>query len=261
MTVNAQRKNMSFNIRFDNPADGEDRWELRKEELCDLIIRQKPDFLGLQESLPTQVEFIQGKLKGYMSIGFGRDGEGTTSESTPLFYRSERFELLKKEVFWMSETPSVPSKGWDAALNRITTYGVFRDRQSKDTIHVFNTHYDHKGEKARENSSHLIIAKIKEWNLTDKKVVLMGDFNSRPGDEPIQILLSSFNDAFVSSNSKSLGPEGTFNSFDPQMVPDQRIDYIFTLNLHVLSFETIADKRKNGRWISDHLPVMAQVAE
>ena len=139
MVANSQQKHMSFNIRFDNPADGEDRWELRKEELCDLIIRQKPDFLGLQESLPNQVEFIQDKLKDYASIGFGRDGEGTTSESVPLFYRSEHHELLKKEVFWMSETPAVPSKGWDASLKRITTYGAFMNK----TNQRYDSHFQH----------------------------------------------------------------------------------------------------------------------
>ena len=117
------------------------------------------------------------------------------------------------------------------------------------------------GDKARENSSHLIIAKIKDWNLMNKKVVLMGDFNSRPEDEPIQILLSSFADASGSPENKRKGPVGTFNAFDPLKMPDQRIDYIFTLNLKVLSFETIDEKRKNGRWISDHLPVMAEVTE
>ena len=122
--MNAQQKNMTFNIRFDNPGDGEDRWELRKVELCDFINRQQPDFLGLQEALPNQVEFLHSELQEYSYFGFGRDGKGSQSESVPIFYKSGNYDLLEAEVFWLSETPGVPSRGWDAALNRITTYGV-----------------------------------------------------------------------------------------------------------------------------------------
>ena len=137
----------------------------------------------------------------------------------------------------------------------------FQNKQTLDTIHVFNTHYDHRGEKARLNSSHLLVSKLNTLKLLDKKVILMGDFNSRPEEEPIRILNGTLEDAFTNSKPYARGPEGTFNAFDSDTLPGPRIDYIFTLNLKVLSFETIDEKRKNGRWISDHLPVVIEVAE
>ena len=255
----AQQKYMSFNIRFDNPADGEDRWEVRKEELSNMIQKYEPDFLGIQEALPNQVEYLDSQLQNYKYIGFGRDGEGSQSESVPIFYKADRYELLKKEVFWLSETPENPSKGWDAALNRITTYGIFLNRQTRDTLHVFNTHYDHRGEKARVNSSRLLVSKIESMRLRDKKVILMGDFNSRPEEEPVKILNTVFKDAYTHSEKKEHGPVGTFNGFDPEAKPEQRIDYVFLLNLKVLSYTAVDDKRKNGRWISDHLPILVEV--
>lgn len=258
--LTAQQKYMSFNVRFDNPADADDRWELRKKELCEMIKKYDPHFLGIQEALPRQVEYLDAQLPDYKYVGFGRDGEGSISESVPIFYESNAYELIKTEVFWLSETPEIPSKGWDAALNRITTYGAFLSKQTGDTIHVFNTHYDHKGEKARVNSSHVLISKLKAWKLLDAKVILMGDFNSGPEEEPIEILQRTFTDAMMSSKSEAQGPSGTFNGFDPNALPDPRIDYIFTLNVEVLNFITIDDKRKNGRWISDHLPVLVEVA-
>jgi endonuclease/exonuclease/phosphatase family metal-dependent hydrolase len=255
----AQQKYMSFNIRFDNPADGEDRWEVRKEELSNMIQKYEPDFLGIQEALPNQVEYLDSQLQNYKYIGFGRDGEGSQSESVPIFYKADRHELLKKEVFWLSETPENPSKGWDAALNRITTYGIFLNRQTRDTLHVFNTHYDHRGEKARVNSSRLLVSKIESMRLRDKKVILMGDFNSRPEEEPVKILNKAFADACINSEKEPRGPYGTFNGFDPEAELDQRIDYVFLLNFKVLSYTAVDDKRKNGRWISDHLPVLVEV--
>ncbi len=257
----AQQKYMTFNIRFDNPADGEDRWELRKEELCNSIRKHDPDFLGIQEALPNQVEYIDSRLEEYSYFGFGRDGEGSQSESVPIFYKSDIYELLAAEVFWLSETPEIPSRGWDAALNRITTYGSFLNRQTQDTIHVFNTHYDHRGEKARVNSSHLLVSKLQTLKLLSAKVILMGDFNSRPEEEPVRILNETLDDAFASSENKVPEPFGTFNGFDPGDKLDQRIDYIFSLNFKVLSYTAAHDKRDNGRWISDHLPVIAVTAE
>jgi len=257
----AQQKYMSFNIRFDNPADGEDRWEVRKEELSNMIQKYEPDFLGIQEALPNQVEYLDSQLQNYKYIGFGRDGEGSQSESVPIFYKADRYELLKTEVFWLSETPENPSKGWDAALNRITTYGIYLNRQTRDTLHVFNTHYDHRGEKARVNSSRLLVSKIESLRLQDKKVILMGDFNSRPEEEPVKILNKAFADAWINSEKEPLGPYGTFNGFDPEAELDQRIDYVFLLNFKVLSYTAVDDKRKNGRWISDHLPVLVEVSD
>lgn len=257
----AQQKYMTLNIRFDNPGDGEDRWEVRKEELSRMIQKYEPDFLGIQEALPNQVEYLDSQLKNYKYIGFGRDGEGSQSESVPIFYRADKYELLKREVFWLSETPEKPSKGWDAALNRITTYGIYQNRQTRDTLHVFNTHYDHRGEKARVNSSRLLISKLKTLELLDEKVILMGDFNSRPEEEPVKILNKAFADAYTHSKKKTRGPFGTFNGFDPEAKPDQRIDYVFLLNLKALSYTAVDDKRKNGRWISDHLPVLVEVSE
>lgn len=257
----AQQKYMSFNIRFDNPSDGEDRWEVRKEEVSRMIQKFEPDFLGIQEALPNQVEYLDSNLQNYKYIGFGRDGEGSQSESVPIFYRADRYELLKTDVFWLSETPENPSKGWDAALNRITTYGIYLNRQTRDTLHVFNSHYDHRGEKARVNSSRLLISKLKTLKLLDEKVILMGDFNSRPEEEPIQILNKALSDARISSRNKTRGPYGTFNAFDTEAQLDQRIDYVFVLNLKVIRYTAIDDKRNNGRWLSDHLPVLVEVSE
>ncbi len=257
----AQQKYMSFNIRFDNPSDGEDRWEVRKEEVSRMIQKFEPDFLGIQEALPNQVEYLDSNLQNYKYIGFGRDGEGSQSESVPIFYRADRYELLKTDVFWLSETPENPSKGWDAALNRITTYGIYLNRQTRDTLHVFNSHYDHRGEKARVNSSRLLISKLKTLKLLDEKVILMGDFNSRPEEEPIQILNKTLSDARISSRNKTRGPYGTFNAFDTEAQLDQRIDYVFVLNLKVIRYTAIDDKRNNGRWLSDHLPVLVEVSE
>jgi endonuclease/exonuclease/phosphatase family metal-dependent hydrolase len=257
--LKSQERIMTLNIRFDNPSDGEDRWELRRQDLCNLLIDHKLDFIGIQEALPNQVDFIDRQLKDYDFIGFGRDGKGTASESVPIFFRKGAFELIESEVFWLSETPEAPSKGWDAALNRITTYGRFLNKMSKDTIHVFNTHFDHKGKIARQRSSELLLEKLAEMKLKNKKVIVMGDLNSEPDQLPIRTLEKELKDSFNHTQRAPKGPVGTFNAFDTRQIPRRRIDYIFCRNLEIINYEAMDVKRANGRWISDHLPILVEL--
>ena len=257
----AQTTIMTYNIRYDSPHDGEDVWDHRKNELCQLINSHHPDFIGIQEAMPNQVEYINIQLREYAFVGFGRDGENTYSESVPIFYNKKNYQLLNSKIFWLSPTPSEISIGWDAALNRITTYGAFLNKKTNDTIHVFNTHFDHIGKVARLNSAKLILNKIKEYDLLNKSVILVGDFNSLPKDDAIIIIKNILRDAYNVSEHKPIGPIGTFSGFDYNMVPQNRIDYIFTQNLKVLKYQAINDKRKNQRCMSDHLPVLIDVSK
>ncbi len=249
---------MSFNIRFSNPNDNENSWENRKNEVVALIEKYQPDVLGIQEGLDNQVEFINSNIANYNNIGEGRDGKNK-GEFSSIFYDSTNLKLINQKTFWLSETPNIISIGWDAALNRVCTYGEFTTKTDKDTIHVFNTHFDHLGIKARKKSAKLITSKIDEFGLDNSKVIVIGDFNSEPQSTPISTLESKLDDAQKIAITPFNGIKGTFNNFDPNMVPERRIDYIFTKNLEVKSYLHIDDKRKNNLCISDHLPVMVEV--
>ena len=120
---------ITYNIRLDIESDGINKWDNRKEGLISLIKEENPDVLGIQEGLPNQIEYISNQLEDYNMIGEGRDG-GDNGEYSAIFYKSEKLRLEKAETFWLSESPEVPSIGWDAALNRITTVGIFSEVSS-----------------------------------------------------------------------------------------------------------------------------------
>ncbi len=248
---------MSFNIRYDNPKDNANSWGNRKKELVQLIEYYHPDFLGVQEALSNQVDYIQKNCSNYHYIGIGRYGD-KNGEFSALFYDTTKFELLLSETFWLSNTPNIISKGWDAALNRICTYGKFRKKNSKQVIYVLNTHFDHKGISARINSAKLIVNKVKSFGYRSK-IVLMGDFNSTPEEKPIKILKKVLDDGMFVSEKAFYGPLGTFNGFDNISVIDKRIDYIFVQNLSVNTYRHIDDRRKNNLLVSDHFPVFVEI--
>lgn len=250
---------MSFNIRFDNPRDNENAWDNRKEEVVGLISYYHPDFLGIQEGVLSQVEFIRANTITYAYIGVGRDDGKRKGEFCALYYDSTKFELVDQKTFWLSSTPEKVSVGWDASMERICTYGTFKDIVTEDSIHIFNTHFDHIGEEARRNSAQLILAKIEEYGLSEAKIVVMGDFNAIPTSDPMSTMMRALDYGFDVSLKPFYGPLGTFNGFNPTAKVDYRIDHIFTKNLSVLSYRHVDDKRKNNLCVSDHFPVLVEL--
>ena len=252
---------ISYNIRYDNKWDVENNWSLRKNRICQLLNDYNPSIFGVQEGLLNQVSYIDSVLIKYEYVGVGRDDGKMKGEFCAIYFDTARYKIHDNSTFWLSETPDIISVGWDAALERICTYGLFEDKNSGVKFWVFNTHFDHIGTIARKKSSALILKKIKEINTQSLPVILMGDFNSIPDSEPINILKSELIDALQISLNNLEGPKGTFNGFNMALPMDNRIDYIFTKDVKVLSYTHIDERLNNNRHISDHLPVMIEILD
>lgn len=252
---------MTYNIRLDVAVDGENAWPLRKEYFISQIQFYEPDIFGVQEATPNQVVDISTSLTQYNQVGIAREGEGK-GESSNIYYKKSRFKLLETNTFWLSETPNVISKGWDAAYNRVCTYALFKDKKTRKKIWVFNTHLDHLGEEARTNGIKLIVSKINGVNTNNYPVLFMGDFNSEPDSERIIALKTEMNDSRELSEEKPFGPSGTFNGFKHNEPVNQLIDYIFISKnnkLKVKKYAILSDS-KNLKYPSDHLPVLVNLS-
>jgi len=259
--VSAQSlKIMTYNIRLDLASDGENAWPNRKAYWASQISFYEPDIFGIQEALPHQVTDINNLLPDYDYVGVGRDGEGK-GESSNIFFKRNRFKVIEQSTFWLSETPEKISKGWDAALNRVCTYALFKDTKTKKSFWVFNTHLDHIGEIARTNSIQLILSKIKELNAQNDPVFLMGDFNSEPTEQRIIDLKKQMNDSKEISEAEPFGPKGTFNAFKHNEAVTKLIDYIFLSKgspFKVKKYAVLSDS-KDLKYPSDHLPVFIEL--
>lgn len=249
---------MSYNIRYDNPADGLNAWSNRKDFLVAQVRKTDPDIIGIQESLPHQVEYLASTWSEYGHAGRGRDEDGQ-GESTTIFYRKKRFELREEHMFWLSETPYQLSKGWDAAIRRICTYVLLYDKETKQHILVFNTHFDHVGQEARLQSARLIIRKIREVSSGRLPVVLMGDFNAVPESEPIRALQGGLQDTRVEAKEKSMGSDGSYNAFDSTKPATQLIDHIFVSSSFAVNHYAVLVESRESRYPSDHFPVVADL--
>ena len=251
---------MSYNIRYDITTSNASPWTERHTAIASQIKRFDVDIIGMQEVLVHQREQLLLDLPGYASVGVGRDDGINAGEFSPIFYKTDRFQLLVSSTFWLSPTPEIPSKGWDAALNRISTYAQFVDLQSKDTFWVFNTHFDHVGETSRMKSAELILQKMKEVTKgTNQAVIFCGDLNLNDDHPTIMFLQSQLKDALLVSKQVKTKMNRTFNNFDLTTPASKRIDYIFTnSNVTVQSFETIVEPF-GVSYPSDHFPILAKL--
>lgn len=256
---------MTFNIRLNVYSDSANAWPFREKNLASQILFHEVHLLGVQEALHGQMMNLQDRLKQYKYVGVGRDDGKEKGEYSAIFYDTTRLQALQSETFWLSETPAVPgSKSWDAAITRIVTWAKFRDRKTKKVFYAFNTHFDHIGQVARRESARLLLNKIKEI-AGNTPVVVTGDFNSRPADEPIRVIMDlsgplHLTDTKEISVQLHYGPEGTFNAFQAKERDDQPIDYIFIKGKWTVKKHATLSQTWGGRFASDHFAVLAVLA-
>lgn len=251
-------KVMSYNIRLDLASDGENRWDARKDKVAGLMNYYGPGFIGCQEVQHHQLKYLLENLDGYSYIGVGRDDGKEAGEYSCIFYKKDKFQVLQHSTFWLSPTPDSVSFGWGAAYKRVCTYGLFKNKKTKQLFWVFNTHLDNISKLARLESLKLINNRMKAFNKNNYPVILSGDFNSHADEPPYQFISS------VLKNSRDIskmtyGGVNTWQAFKFHEKPDGCIDYIFVSDdkrISVSKFATITDSY-DLKYPSDHFPVMA----
>ena len=251
---------ISFNIRYNTESDGINAWPNRVEMVTGLLRFHQAHIFGLQEAMYDQILDIQNELPEYKWIGVGRDDGEKAGEFCPLFFDKSKYILLEHGNFWLSETPEKPGKGWDAACNRIVTWGHFQSKVTGKQFLIYNTHFDHRGTTERKKSAILIRNKIEKMTYNKNlPVILTGDFNLTPDEMPVSLIKKYLSDSRDISKQSPYGPSGTYNGFKIDADLDRRIDYIFVQgNIKVLKYAVLSDS-KDRRFPSDHLPVFVRV--
>ena len=248
---------ITWNIRMNSPGDGVNAWPARKEKVFAFVREINPQVICMQEVLAEQLEDLTRALPQYSWFGAGRDDGKRAGEYVPVFYSKKRYTLLKGDHFWLSETPAVPGKrGWDAACVRMVTWVCLSDKLSKDTLFVFNTHFDHIGEKARLMSARMLTHAVDSL-CGNKPVIVTGDFNSTDQDKPYKVITDAgLKDSRAVSFKSPVGPVYTFTGFAVDGKPGERIDFLFVRNTKPVQKYIVREDSSGGYYLSDHLPVM-----
>lgn len=283
--VDEVRFNMAtYNIFYHTPPEHANSWEQRREHVASVIRFHDIAIWGSQEGELKQLQDLREML-GYKFLGLARDDGDTLGEHSAIVYDPARFEALEDGTFWLSKTPDRPSMDWGVNYHRICTWGRFRHRVSGSEFYIYNVHFDHESQEARENSSRMVLEHIDGQNpggvpggmhgeesggKTDgvpegMPVVFMGDLNAVPGNRAYEKVLEHglFQDAKLVSQAPPHGPPGTFNGFNINHSPDRRIDYLFVSgHFAVHRYGVLTDMYLHDgilRFPSDHFPVVAEV--
>ena len=273
---------ITHNIRYatQSPFQGEERWPVRCPLLCSALIfnsNYPETFICLQEVLHEQLLNILESLNkstgtpggdSWSYIGVGRDDGKMAGEYSPIFYRPAIWRLDHWETRWLSETPTIPSKGFDASSVRIVTIGHFVHIKTGEQVLVLSTHLDDQGHQSRRESAKIILESIRSTTTTRpvSAVLLGGDFNSPPDDEAYQIMTST--DSIMEDvgaqvpRAKHYGNEMTFTSFGYVDNKPSRIDFIFCRKGDRVTYQTyavLANRFDDGIYHSDHRACVADL--
>jgi endonuclease/exonuclease/phosphatase family metal-dependent hydrolase len=254
-------KCVTLNLRYDNKGDGINKWDNRKEGVFQFMKDEDADIICFQEVLNRQLKDLNAAQDLYAYVGVGRDDGKTRGEYAPIFYKKEKYEKLEDGTFWLSEHPdSVGSVGWDASLPRIATWIILKDKKKDRTFVVINTHFDHIGQKARQQSAEL----IKRW-ISEKSakfpVILTGDLNVTEKSEAYQSLTDEHSplvDTYKFAKKKK-GVDYSFHNFGKKKMTDRsKIDFIFVSpGIKVKQCVIPQEGPANGVYLSDHNPLVS----
>ena len=245
------------NVRYPNAGDNKagNGWDARKADLLNLVRKLDMDVFGMQEVHEKPFLDICAGLKEWEFV----DDYGVT---TPVAFRKSRFDLVKKGVFWLSETPDVPhSKGWGAANIRPCLHVILRDKVSGRKFCFVNTHTDHRSVQARIEGMKLILRRMEKFR-EGLPVVFVGDHNCGPATEPAIEARKVLKDARDISEVKDPGPINTFHNWGKIKDIDwRRCDYIYVSDgIKVRNFVTHDDKRPGtDRYPTDHYLLSASI--
>lgn len=257
---------MSANVRCIAPEDKNEKgWSVRAQLIKKNIESVNPDIIGFQEVTWVHKGYLDTILSDYDSVITYRD-MWVLSEGCPIYYKKDRFTLVDKGSFWLSETPEVMSKSWNAACYRVCSYVILNDLTTNKEIVVFNTHLDHVSDEARINGIQVILDKIHEFGFDSKASVLMGDMNSYAGSVTYNSWTSVFDDAaIVSADSNSVElSKPTYQAWGKALDND-RIDFfaVSKTGLEVNSYKVIDNTYDTEKYTdvypSDHYPIVINI--
>lgn len=250
----------SFNLRYDNAGDEGNRWSQRAPVAANLLRFHEFDVFGTQEGLKNQIDDLSKMLPEYAHYGLGRDDGKDAGEHSAIFYRQDKFKLLGKGDFWLSETPDKPGKGWDATCcNRICSWVYLQDLSSGKKFYYFNAHFDHEGKIARVESGKLIVKKINEI-AGSSPAIFTGDLNGGQNSEWYLTLANSglLTDTYSQVKHPYVN-NSSFNAWGKHVDGYEIIDHVFVTKGFKADKWGILTDTYHGKFVSDHFPILVNV--
>lgn len=258
-------KIMSYNVRTSGAPDGINVFANRKERLVEIIEKESPDIIGLQELTDESRDYLRSRLPGYTFFGSGRNAD-YHGEHSEICVLNRGMEVIEMRNHFLSFTPNVPGNtfgGDQSPCPRMYTILKIKHDRSDRLFSFANTHLDHVGNRAKLFGTMQILQDLNNQKLP---FILTGDFNALPKDDVVSLVLHMPGKK-VQDCTRMLGT--TYHGYgihpycnrlqEGETSPD-KIDYIFTdLSWDESESRVVEDVPVNGVYASDHYAVVTRI--
>lgn len=248
---------MSFNIRLGGAVDGQNRWYRRRDLVFEAIGGFGADVAGLQEVSPFQLDEL---LEAFPQMGAIADRRyaGRMGTYAPILFDKARLEPAQSGDFWLAPEPDGKrARGWDAAVPRICTWAVFRDREELSRFVLLNTHFDHAGVRARLESARLLVDRLEA--ISHLPGLVTADLNADEASDALGVLVrAGLRDTFrvVHPAEEAF----TYHGFRGRGVRSLgKIDYVLCDRSWQVHGASLMREGRDGGYPSDHFPVTAEL--
>ena len=253
-------KVMSYNVLFNFEKEGRD--PSFTVDLAATIREQSPDIFGTQENTAKMHEKCLSKLEEYTcfkgDIYIDSDARGNY-----VYWKTDKFNVIEAGHRYMSDTPTVRSKYEKSREYRGFNYLFLESKKTEKRFLFLNLHADYRaddGTRALQLKAVNTFLKDEKWK--NVPAIVVGDFNSTAEQTSISSFLADNPRIGMTSEiaevKGDIGPtlvEGAFTQRIPYV-----FDYIFvTKDLISTKYYSAIDNVKNGKYPSDHLPVVAEI--
>ncbi len=247
---------VSANIRFDNPADGDNAWELRREALAELLLTHAPAVIATQEGRRPQQDQLAGLLPGHR-LSSSHRGWIDERMYPSLWWDVGLAPPEEAGDAWLSETPEVPgSSSFGSAFPRLCTW--MRLRLGGRMVLVVNAHLDHLREETRVAQAEVMAEQASRRRRPGDAVIFLGDYNTAPESKVRRVLMDAFPGLYDPWTRLGKAEESSHHPFTGNHSEGSRIDWIL-LDGSCVAEDVFLDKSQaRGRWPSDHFPLVCK---
>lgn len=250
-------------------------WKNSKDSLFFLVNEMHPDVLVMQEGCAETLNDVKKLLakycgKDYKIWYFLSDPNNGSRSSNIIIYRGDKLSISNRSAFWLSETPDVPSEGWDEKKHpRTCLCAVFTSKATGKKFFFMGTHAPLKPE-ANKASGKIFIEKEKELNPSGMVCVLTGDLNARLDKESplLDTLKTWWHDSYDVNTGVKDPERGTHYGVGGDAGHPRCLDYVFIRSKNDDDYEVVDHSVVRKRYMiggvkknlpSDHCPIMIDI--
>lgn len=242
-------KVMTYNVC--STSDG--RVSDYKARMVATILENNVDVLGTQEDSADNSAFFLEEIENYDLYKGEFEGNGSY-----IYWRKDKFNVVKKSYLFLSDTPVTPSKLSGASGNITMSYVVLEDKETAGKFLVVNAQADEKAnDKVRGQQMKIVAEQLAKINKDNLPVVILGDFDT----SATELLAQNKSFALASKVADSKGDsKGTLVNDFAERDKKTVHDYIIVNTDRICTeYYTVVDNATDGTYPSDHLPVLAKV--